>query len=528
MFDYVIVGAGSAGCTLAARLSEDPSVKVLLLEAGGSDRAMNVRAPGLYFALWRTARDWAFVTEPQAGVDGRRMFWPRGKVLGGSGSLNASLYVRGHRDDYDGWRDAGNPGWGWDDVLPLFKRSQRQRRGASAAHGADGPLDVDEQADLAPASRAFADALAKVCGVSLVDDFNGGDSTGAGLYQVTIRDRVRCSTSLAFLDPARARPNLTVVTGALVAGLVLEGKRATGVRYRVGKRDEIARADREVVLCGGAVGSPQQLLLSGIGPADHLRAVGVPVAVDLPGVGRNLQDHLFCTVTYDTPAGSTRALTRFSLVGSLTRYALARRGPLSRSPVESGGFVRTRPGLPCPDLQFHFAPYPTDEPNTDEKRATPFGRRMTILPSLIYPRSRGEICLRSSDPAMAPVIEPRYFSDPADLELLVTGVKLAREIAATEPLASHRGTEIRPGAAATTDDAIRASIRRHVNTIFHPVGTCAMGSGADAVVDAQLRVRGVDGLRVVDASIMPTIVGGNTNAPTIMIAEKAADLIRAG
>ncbi len=491
MSDYVIVGAGSAGCTLAARLSEDPACKVTLIEAGGSEKTMNVRGPGLYFALWRTARDWAFTTEPQEHVDGRRMFWPRGKVIGGSGSLNASLYVRGHRSDSDGWRDAGTPGWGWDDVLPLFKRSQKQRRGASAAHGAAGPLDVDDQQGLAPASLAFAEALAAVCKVPAVTCFNGGDSTGAGHYQVTVRDRVRCSTALAFLEPARARPNLTVVTGALVTGLVLDGTRVTGVRYRAGKKDEIARAEREVILCGGAIGSPHILLLSGIGPAAQLRAADVKVAHDLPGVGQNLQDHLLTTVTYDTPGGSTLALTRISLMASLLRYAVAKGGPFARSPVEAGGFVHTRAGLRAPDLQFHFVPWPTDDPNTDEKHPPPYGRRLSILPSLIYPESRGEIRLRSNDPAAAPVIEPRYFSESADLELLVTGVKLSREIAAAEPLARHCGAEVRPGPAATTDDAIRASIRRHVNTIFHPVGTCAMGTGADAVVDPELRVRGL-------------------------------------
>jgi choline dehydrogenase len=526
MFDHVVVGGGSAGCVVAARLSEDPARKVLLLEAGGSDRALTIRAPGLYFALWRSKHDWAFATEPQPQVDGRRMFWPRGKVLGGSGSLNASLYVRGHRDDYDGWRDAGNPGWGWSDVLPYFVRAEDQQRGRSAAHGVGGPLRVEDQPASCTASSAFVAALAARCGVPVVDDFNSGDSEGAGHYQVTCRGGQRWSTARGYLEPARARPNLTVVTGAHVLGVTTAGTRVTGVRYRVGSRDETA-ATAEVVLCGGAIGSPQLLMLSGIGPAAHLRAHGIPVVVDLPGVGQNLQDHLFVGVTFEPRGDATPLISRLGLLRNLARFVARSAGPFARSPIDAGGFVRTRPDAPRPDLQFHVAPLPTFEPNWDEKRPLGFGRQLTILPSLLYPRSRGEIRLRSKDPAAAPAIDPRYFSDPADLELLVAGVKLTREIVGEAPLRALCGVERRPGPRVTDDDAIRACIRRHVETIFHPVGTCAMGSGPDAVVDATLRVRGLDGLRVADASVMPTIVGGNTNAPTVMIAEKAAAMIRA-
>ena len=501
---------------------------MLLIEAGGSDRDVRIRAPGLYFALWRSKHDWNFSTEPQAGVDGRRMYWPRGKVLGGCSSLNASLYVRGHRDDYDGWRDAGNPGWGWDEVLPYFRRSQDQQRGASAHHGGGGPLRVEDQRMCAPVSVAFAEALARGAGVAKVDDFNRGDSEGAGLYQVTCRDGLRCSTAQAFLAPARKRPNLTVASGALALGLTFAGSRVDGVRYRIGTKELTATARREVLLCGGSIGSPQLLMLSGIGPAAHLKEHGIPVRLDRSGVGQNLQDHLMATVTYDVAGKGARRVSRLNLTGWMARYLAGRGGPFGNSPVEAGGFVKSVVDAPRPDLQFMFAPVPTDEPNTDEARGVPYGhRRMTMLPSLLYPRSRGELRLRSSDPAAAPAIEPRYFSAPEDLELLVRGVKLSREVAATGPLAPHIGAEVRPGPAATDDDAIRASIRRHVHTSVHPGGTCAMGTGADAVVDPSLRVHGIDGLRVIDGSIMPTIVGGNTNAPIIMIAERAADLIRA-
>ena len=514
VFDYVIVGAGSAGCVLAARLSEDPKIKVLLLEAGGSERTLKIRAPGLYYKLWRSAHDWHFVTEPQAHVDGRRMYWPRGKVIGGSGSLNTLLYVRGHRGDYDGWRDAGNPGWGWDDVLPLFEKSVPV-------------LDVAHQPEVQQVSQAFAETLAKRCGVGLVDDFNRGDSEGAGLFQVTVRRGERCSSALAFLAPARSRPNLTVVSKALALGLVIDGSRVAGVRYRAGGVDETAAAGREVILCGGAIGSPHLLLRSGIGPAAQLREHGVTVELDLPGVGQNLQDHLLTFVSHDVKPGSARALTTLTGLGWLAQYLFGKRGPLSRSPVEAGGFVKIDPGAPRPDLQFHFAPYGGFEPNTDQPSPDPKGPQVMILPSLLYPKSVGEIRLASKDPMAAPVIDPRYLSDPADLALLLAGVKLGRELAATEPLAAHLVAERRPGKAAVSDDELCAVIRSNLNTIFHPVGTCKMGTGPDAVVGPDLRLRGVDGLRVADASIMPSIVGGNTNAPTIMIAEKAAELIRA-
>ena len=522
MFDVAIVGAGSAGCVLAHRLTT-AGKKVALLEAGGAQhRSFKVRAPGMYQTLWRSPLDWAFSTEPQAQCDNRRHFWPRGRLLGGTSCLNASVYIRGNRANYDAW---GIPGWTYDDVLPLFKKSEDNGRGASEYHGAGGLLGVEDTAAPTAVSRAFVEATAARCKVSVTDDFNGAEQEGAGHYQLTVRRGLRQSTAVAFLDPVRGKGNLTVITGALATALVVNGDRVTGVSYRANGREDTIEA-REVIVTGGAIGSPHLLMLSGIGAGDELRAAGVESRHELPNVGKHLEDHLLATVAYEVVPGAANVLSTPRLLGWMARHFSTKGGPLARGPVEAGAFVRVRPDSPLPDNQFHFVPYRGLVP-TDTPQPIAFGRHASILPGLIYPRSHGEVRLRSNDPAEPPAIDPRYFSDAADLDHLVAGVKQAREIAATEPLAQLLGKEVYPGPSASSDDAIRASVRATCNTIFHPTGTCRMGSDDASVVDPELRVRGLRGLRVADVSILPKIIGGNTNAPAIMIAERCAELVLA-
>ncbi|MGZ4271082.1 MAG: GMC family oxidoreductase [Solirubrobacteraceae bacterium] len=517
--DYVIVGAGSAGCVLAARLSEDPSVSVLVLEAGGSARHPNIAIPAAFAKQFRTRLDWDFATEPEPHCDGRSIYVPRGKGLGGSSSMNAMLYVRGRPLDYDLWEAEGAAGWGWEDVRPYFLRAENNERGASEHHAVGGPLNVADERSPRPLTARFL-AAAEAAGIPRIDDYNGPEQDGAAPVQVTQRNGRRFSANDAYLRPARGRENLSVVTGATVSRLELDGGRAVGVRFRDRlRRERVVRAEREVILCGGAFGSPQLLMLSGIGPADRLREHGIGVAVDAPGVGANLQDHPYVVCIWDSVAGG-------SLLGAdkpkaLAEWLLRRSGPLTSTVAEAFAFVRSRPGLPAADLQYHFAPAYFNDNGFDEYDQHAF----TFGPVLVSPKSRGTVRLRSADPTAKPLIRTNSLAEPEDVAALVAGVKLAREIAATEPMASAAGRELFPGEAVRDDAEIEADVRRRVELLYHPVGTCRMG-GEDAVLDPELRVRGVEGLRVVDASVFPVIPGGNTNAPTIMVAERAADVIR--
>jgi choline dehydrogenase-like flavoprotein len=522
MHDYVIVGAGSAGCALAARLSEDPGMRVLLIEAGGRDRSLKIKVPAAFATQFRSKLDWDFNTEPEPHCEGRSLYMPRGKGLGGSSSMNAMLYVRGHPLDYEGWQRDGASGWGWEDVKPYFLRAEDNQRGASEHHAVGGPLRVEDERSPRALTGRFL-AACEEAGIARVDDYNGHEQDGASLVQVTQRRGRRWSTADAYLRPALKRPNLDLLTGAQVLGVALEDGRATGVRYRARRGGEkLAAAQGEVVLSAGSLASPQLLMLSGIGPAAQLREHGIPVLADLPGVGENLQDHPFQSSAWDVPGGGS--LADAERPRAILEYLLRRTGPLSSSVAEAFAFVRSRRGLAQPDLQFHFAPTYFVNHGFDEYD----GHAISIGPVLVAPRSRGRLWLRSADPADKPRILTNTLAEPEDVEALVAGARIAREIAAAEPLAGVVGRRLIPEEGTDTDEDLAADLRRRVDLLYHPVGTCRMGSGSDAVVDPQLRVRGVEGLRVVDASVMPTIVSGNTNAPTIMIAEKAADLIRSG
>jgi len=501
-YDYIVIGAGSAGCVVANRLSEDPHVSVLLLEAGDADLLPAIHKPPLWGTLLKSDVDWSYATEPEPALDLRRIDCPRGKVLGGSSAINAMIYIRGNRRDFDHWQTLGNPGWAWDDVLPYFRKSEQQARGTSDYHGVDGPLAVTDPPAPHPFSLAFLDAAVEL-GYPHNPDFNGVDQEGAGLYQLTVKDGKRQSTAVAFLHPIRHRKNLNIVTHAEVSSVFFDRTRAVGVRYTHDGMDTQALANREIILSAGAFNSPKLLLLSGIGPAEQLRRFGIPTVVHLPGVGQNLQDHPRLEVGYRS--------TKYFALSDASNVA------------EAGLFLHAAFGQTdrAPDLQFHFVPVAEVVETSSGTSAEVY---FNINPS--RPQSRGEVRLRSVNPADPPIIQANYLKDADDFALLVEGFTVARDLARTRALAEICSEEVAPGITIQGESDVRTYIRQTCDCIWHPVGTCKMGTDALSVVDSQLRVHGVEGLRVVDASIMPTITSGNTNAPTIMIGEKASDLIK--
>lgn len=517
MYDYIIVGGGTAGCALANRLSANPAIRVLLLEAGDRDTRPEIRIPAAFSKLFRTEADWAYETVPQPGLSNRQLYWPRGKVLGGSSAINAMIYIRGHQADYDGWAAQGCHGWGYADVLPYFKRSEDNARGADPYHGVGGPLRIEDPRDPSLLSRLFIEGAARV-GIGETPDFNGATQEGAGLYQLNQRGGRRQSAAAAFIRPVLGRENLTVETNSFVTRIRFDGLRASGVQVLQDGLERRIDTDGEVILCGGSINSPQLLMLSGIGPADHLREKGIQVLADRPEVGQNLQDHLIVGLRYRTRTVPT--LLAAESMSSIARYVLFRRGMLTSNIAEAGAFVTTRPG-PTPDLQFHVAPVLFEAHGAKPPTEDGF----SLGPTLVRTATRGQITLHSASPYEHPAINPNYLDDPGDVATLVEGLKMAREIAEGSTYDAVRGEQLAPAPGLRSDAELAQYVRDSAETLYHPVGTCRMGADKNAVVDLALRVNGVEGLRVVDASIMPSIVNGNTNAPTLMIAEKAADLI---
>jgi choline dehydrogenase len=524
-FDYIVVGGGTAGCVLAARLSEDSRHTVCLLEAGGTGKSMFINVPGTIVMAQRSAAlNWRFQSVPQLELNGRRISVPRGRGLGGSALINGMVYFRGNPRDYDAWSAAGAKGWSYREILPYFRRSEHNENYSSSVyHGRGGPMNVRTVTRPNPLNFSFFDALAGL-GHSYRDDMNGADSEGMGLRQLSIRNGRRETTANALLQPALARPNLTVLTDTQATRIVLEGRRAAAVEIRCAGGSRTVKAHREIVLAAGAIQSPQLLMLSGIGDGEHLAAVGVMVRHDLPGVGRNLHDHLASPVHMRTRNAasygiSLRAMPRNLL--NVAEYFLFRRGPLANNVFESAAFVKSVPGLDKPDIQLVFQP--AKRPGASFPY--PVGHGFAISPVGLYPRSRGRVTLASPDPFDAPLIDPNLLSAQEDLPPLINGMRLARRIFASKAFAKYRAEETSPGSAAVSDAELAAYIRAQAYTVHHPVSTCRMGSNAGAVVDAQLRVIGLDNLRVADASVFPSIIGGNTNAAVVMIAEKASDLI---
>lgn len=524
VFDYIIIGAGSAGCVLANRLSADPRNRVLLLEAGGRDWNPWIHVPVGYFkTMHNPATDWCYLTEPEPELNGRRLQWPRGKVLGGSSSINGLLYIRGQKEDYDHWRQLGNTGWSYDDVLPYFRKSEDQERGENEYHGADGPIAVSGVRIRSRLCDSIIEAAEEI-GIRRNEDFNGAIQEGAGYFQQTCRNGVRCSTATGYLKPARGRQNLKIVTHAMVQRILFEDNKAVGVAWESGNRALEARSNREVILSAGAIGSPQILMLSGIGPARHLQEMGVSVLKDVPGVGENLQDHLQIRSVFKTRQPITlndevNNPVRKVLMGM--EYILFRTGPLTLAASQVCIFTRTDPALASPDIQFHIQPLSADKPGDGPHKFSAF----TASVCQLRPESRGRIRLKTAAPFEHPAIYANYLSAAKDRDVVVKAMKVTRKIASTKSLGELILEEHEPGETVWSDSDLLEFARNRSQTIYHPVGTCKMGADHMAVVDERLRLRDIGGVRVVDASIMPTLVSGNTNAPTIMIGEKAADMI---
>ncbi|WP_027134089.1 GMC family oxidoreductase [Geminicoccus roseus] len=524
MTDYIIVGAGSAGCVLANRLSADPAIKVVVLEAGGPDRSPFIHMPAGYRQLMMSgAVDWGYHTVPQKHCGNRTFFWPRGKVLGGSSSINGMVYIRGHASDFDVWAQKGNPGWSYADVLPYFKRAESWELGEDEFHGGSGPLRTSRVKTFHPLAQAFFEA-GQQAGYPRIPDVNVAEPEGFGPLDSTIADGRRSSTAYCYLRPAMKRPNLTVITRAHAARVIVEGGRATGVEYIQDGQTRVLRAEREVILSGGAINSPQLLQLSGIGDAEHLRSIGIKVVHDLKGVGQNLSDHVAAEIQQvcRQPISLLREMQPLNMAKSLLQYAMFRTGPVAHPGIQAVGFIRTRSEVVAPDVQIHFIMVMYGDHGRQLHRQHGYQPLVNVQ----RPASLGTVLIRSDDPLQAPAIDPNYLAEPEDVRVLRDGIKLTREILAQKAFDPYRGEELTPGPGVRTDAEIDTFLRHNCHTQYHPVGTCKMGPDPLAVVDQRLRVHGLDGLRVVDASIMPVMVSANTNAATIMIAEKGADMIQ--